>query len=182
MTGIVLLRCPGMQGDHRESLLLGGKSRLDERDDVVVDADAELARDRNAERLRGLDGGGHDRAREVALHGDGRAAALARHLRGRAAEVHVDVVGDVLLAQCAHGLADELRVAAVDLQAAEVLVLAERDHLLRLLVAVDECGSHDHLTHVDEAGTELPALRAERNVGHARHRREHDGDRELASA
>ena len=69
--------------------------------------------------------------------------------------------------------AHHLRVRAVDLQAARVLVGIERDHPLGLGVAVHEGGRHHHLVDVDEPRTEAPAEGAERRVGHARHRRQH---------
>ena len=66
----------------------------------------------------------------------------------------------------------DVRVDAVELQAAEVLVRGERDHLQRLGDPLDQRPGGDHLADVDAAAL-LAAEPAERDVGDAGHRGEH---------
>ena len=87
---------------------------------------------------RGRDGRAHDRCEQPPLVGQRRAAALAGDLGDRAAEVQVDVVGQVLLDDDPHRPPDRRRVDAVELQRARVLVGVERDHLAGLRVALDQ--------------------------------------------
>ena len=91
----------------------------------------------------------------LGLAGTGGASTLARDLGGRAAEVDVDVVDPVGVAQLADRLAEHHRIAAVDLQAARLLVGAERHHPLGLGVAVHDRRGHDHLVDVDQARGKL---------------------------
>ena len=74
-------------------------------------------------------------------------------------------------------------IDAVELHAARRLVGVGRDHRHRLVVALDERPRRDHLGDVDAGGRAvggragvLAGEAAERAVGDARHRREHDGD------
>ena len=79
-----------------------------------------------------------DGPQQVGLGRHRGAAALAGDLRRRAAEVDVDVVDAIGVAQHADRLAEHHRIAAVDLQAARLLVGAERHHPLGLGVAVHD--------------------------------------------
>ena len=74
------------------------------------------------------DGGAHDVAQERAVHRERGAAALAGDLGDRAAEVHVDVVDADLVDQVAHGLAERVRVRAVELHRPRGLGAVEAEH------------------------------------------------------
>ena len=117
------------------------------------------------------------------MHRQRRAAALAGDLRDGAAEVHVDVVDADLVDEEAHGLAERAGVGAVELHRSGGLGAVEAQHRQRALVALDQRPGRDHLRDV-EAGAEARAEPAERRVGDAGHRREHDGrvDRERSDA
>ncbi len=84
----------------------------------------------------------------------------AGDLRDRAAEVQVDVVGEVLLRDHADGLADGRRVHAVQLDRARLLGRVEVDQLHGLLVALDQRPRGDHLA--DEQA--LPPLNSRQSV------------------
>jgi len=121
-------------------------------------------------------------AQEILLQRHRRTTTASRHLRCGAAEVEVDVVDRFITAQPIDGPRHHLRITAVQLQRAKVLVRAEREHRLRLAAAVHETGGHDHLVHVDEVGPELAAQRTKRLVRHAGHRGEDHGRRGLMIA
>ena len=113
-------------------------------------------------------------AEQPALPRQRAAAALAGHLGDRAAEVEVDVRDAVLRAEDLGGLADVDRVGAVELDRADRLQLVEDEHVLGVLVALDQPAAGDHLADV-EAGALLGAQPAVGGVGDAGHRREHHG-------
>ncbi len=140
---------------------------------VVVDALAELHGHRDSGFARGVDGAAHDLLVQAAAPGQGSAAAAPGHFRDRAAEVEVDVVGEVLVDDAADGLRDDVRVDAVELETPGRFVRIERDHLQRLRVALDQRDRGDHFADVD-AGPEFAAEPAETGVGDPRHRCEDD--------
>jgi hypothetical protein len=100
-------------------------------------------------------------------------AAATGHLGDRAAEVQVDVVDPVLGDQHRDGLADVVRVHAVQLKAARRLAGAELDHAHGLGVTLDERTGGDHLAD-EQTAAEVTAESPERRVGDARHRGEHN--------
>ena len=123
-------------------------------------------------------------AEQRAAHRQGRAAALAGDLRDRAAEVHVDVVDAVLAPRgCARprrGCAGRCRRAAPT-----GWPPSRRSGASRAVLALrsTRAARRDHLGHV-QPGAEAGAEAAERRVGDAGHRGQHDGrvDRERADA
>ncbi len=163
-----------MQGDGDHPLLGADLAGAEVREQVVGQPHAELGRHRDAERGRRLHGSPHDGPQQIGMGGHRGAAALAGDLGRRAPEVEIDVVGQVTITDQGDGLADDRRVAAVQLQAARMLVGAERHHPAGLVVAVHDRARHHHLVDVHKVGGEAPAQRAERRVGDARHRRQHD--------
>ena len=123
-----------------------------------------------AARTRGAD----DRPQQPRLGGHGRATAAARDLRRRTAEVEVDVIDEAFVAHEVDRPSEGVGIGPVDLQAAWPLGRSERHHPAGLVVAVDDRGRHDHLVDVDEVGGVGPAHGAERGVGDAGHRCQHD--------
>ena len=172
---IVLLCGSRVQGDGDDPLIDGDAARLDVGQQRIEQALAELDRHRHTRGRRCRDGLAEDRPQEVRLGGHGCSAALARHLGRGAAEVDVDVIHAVRIAQLADRLAEDHRITAVDLQAPWLLVGGERHHPLGLRVAVHDSCRHHHLVDVDQPGRELTAQGSERRVGDACHRRQHDG-------
>ena len=116
----------------------------------IVTGRAPGARDRLAQ----------DRAKQGALVRERGAAALAGDLGDGAAEVQVDVVGQVLVGDHADGLADGGRVDAVQLDGARLLGRVEVDQLHGLLVALDQCARRDHLADEEP----LPPLNSRHSV------------------
>ncbi len=170
---VVLRRRTTMQGDGGDALLHRDPPGVQEGQMIVVDALAHLHRHRPAARVvhRLVQDGPQQRS----LVRQRGAAALAGHLRDGAAEVEVDVVGEVLVGDHAHRLADGHRVDAVELDGARLLARVEVHELHRLLVALHQRPRGDHLTDEQApAAGELPAQRPERRVGDPGHRRQHD--------
>jgi hypothetical protein len=137
----------------------------------VVDAHPHLHRDRH--RPRGADRGPQDCPQQVALPGQGGTTATTGHLGDRAAEVEVDVVDPPLGDQHGDGLADVVRVHAVQLEAARGLAGTELNHPHRLGITLDQRAGGDHLAD-EQAAAEVAAEPPERRVGDARHRGEHN--------
>ena len=71
-------------------------------------------------------------ASSLRLYGSAPPPPLRVTFGDRAAEVEVDVVGEVLVDDDPHRLADDVRVDAVELEAARSLVVVEADHPQRL--------------------------------------------------
>ena len=91
------------------------------------------------------------------------------------------MVDAVLGAEDLDGAADVYGIDAVELHGAHGLVGGERQHRQARLVALDDAPRRDHLADV-QPGTLLGAQLAERRVGDARHRRQHDRGRDLEVA
>src|SRR5690606_21271797 len=140
---VVLGGGAAVQGDGGHALLDGDAPGVQVGQVVVVEALAHLHGDRQVpgpgDRLA------QDGAQQVPLVGQGGAAALAGDLGDRAAEVEVDVVGEVLVDDHADGLADGRRVDAVQLDRARRLARVEVDQLHGLVVALDQRPGGDHL-------------------------------------
>ena len=83
---------------------------------LVIDADAHLDGDWNVRALRRFDSRSDDVAKQTALIGQGRTTAAARDLGNRAAEIHVDVVCEVLVHDHFGRLVRVLRIDGVQLQ------------------------------------------------------------------
>ena len=94
VAGVVLLDGAGVHGDRHDALVGADLAGPQVGEQAVVQADAELRRDRHAVRVGGGDGGADDRPQQRRPRRHRRAAALARDLGGRAAEVEVDVVDE----------------------------------------------------------------------------------------
>ena len=120
--GVALRGGARVQGDRGDAGVLGDQAGLDVGQVVVVDALAHLDRDRDAGRRGRLDRRRDDAAEQPPPPRQRRAAALAGDLGHRAAEVEVDVVGQVLLDDHPHRGRGDVRVDAVELEAAGPLV------------------------------------------------------------
>ena len=154
---------PGVDGDA------GG---VEVGDVVGVDADTGLDGDGDAVGVAGLDGSGDDRGEPVELPGQDSPAALASDLRYRAAEVEIDMVDPVLLTQDRRGLTDHSRVDPVELHGTDVLTVSEGEHVVGLVVTMDQAARSDHLADVEPCsllGTQL----TESGIGDTGHRRQH---------
>ena len=105
-------------GDGGDALGGGDAPGVEERLVLVVDADAHLHRQRQPAAGGLVDGGVHDPLEEPPLVGQRRPAAATGDLGDGAAEVQVDVVGEVLVDDHPHRGADDGRVDTVELQRA----------------------------------------------------------------
>ena len=167
-----------MQGDGGRALLFGDATCVDVGVVGVVNADAELDCHRHAGALGGADGGGDDLAEQPSFVGQCRSAAAACDFGHRAAEVHVDVVGEVVLDDHPGRLVGGGRVDGVELQRARRLLRGERRHVHRDGVALDQGAGGDHLADVEAADgarpgfLEFAAQGAERDVGDPGHGRQ----------
>ena len=175
---VALGRGPGVQRHRSRTLLLGDASRVEVGVVGVVDADPELHRHGDPGAFGGPDGGGDDLAEEPAFIRQGRTTPASGDLGHGAAEVHIDVVGEVLLDDHPRRGEGGLRVDGVELQRAGRLIRAEGRHVHGHRVAFHQSPRGDHLAHVqatDRAGPgqfELPAQGPERDVGHPGHGRQ----------
>ena len=115
---------------------------------VVVDADAEFHRDGNVGAGYGLHRRRHNIAEESAFVGERGATAAAGDLGHGAAEVHVDVVGQVIVGHHASRLIRVFRVGCVKLEGAWVFVGAKGCHVARFFVAFDKSPGGDHFAYV----------------------------------
>ena len=177
--GVELLGRPGVQRDGGRPAVDGRGGGVEERLVLRADADPHLHGDRDGAGAagRGLD----DPPDQPGPHGQGSTPAVPGHLGRRAAHVEVDVVHAELVDDLAHGLADEHRVDAVQLDAPDVLVRAEPGLLERVGVVLDQRARADHLADVEPRAV-AAAQRAEGDVGDAGHRREHHGRVDLDRA
>ncbi len=116
---------------------------------------------------------GDDVAEQVDTPRQRRPATLAGDLRYRAAEIEVDVVGQIFLEDHPHRRADDRGIDAVELEAARPLVRREPDQPKRLGMALDERARRDHLAD-EQPGTVGPAQPTKGGVRYAGHRRQHD--------
>ena len=124
---------------------------------VVVDAHAHLDRHRDAA-VRGRDRRPDDRAEQLALPRQRRAAALAGHLGHRAAEVEVDVVGQVL--------GDHIRTAADDVAgrrrtAAAPGLLVGSNAIISIVSALRSTSARDVIISLTYKPAPTPAQPAE---------------------
>ena len=127
--GVGLLGGAGVQGDRGHPLGLGDGAGVEVGEVVVVDAHAQLDRDRHVAgaRHRGL----HDVLVQAPPPREGRAAAVAGDLADRAPEVEVDVLGAELVDQAgARRAPHDGRVGAVELDRAGRLAGAEPGQLV----------------------------------------------------
>ena len=171
-----------MQRNGRHAFFFGNLAGADKREQFVVNAHAELGRDRNAIGRCASDHGAQDGAQQVWLHRHcGAAAATGDLLRG-AAEVEVDVINAILRAQQANSLTDDGGIAAIDLEASRRFVGAEGGHARCLRVAMNQSGGHHHFVDIDEVGRKASTHRTERRVGDTSHRCEHNGWPDLIRA
>ena len=137
---------------------------------LVVDADPEL--DRDGQGSGRFDGAADYLAEQGSLVRQRGPATSAGDFRNRAAEVEVDVVCEIFVADHLHGLADRRRVDAVELHRARPLPGIEADHFQGTGMALEQRPAGDHLAD-EQAGPLLAAQPAKRHVGDPGHRREH---------
>src|SRR5690606_14867647 len=161
--------------------VLCDEARLDVRQVIFVDAHAHLHRDRHSGRAGRLDRSRHDATEEPPPPWQRGAAALAGHLGDRAAEVHVNVVGEILLNDHPDRRRDHGWVHPVQLDTARSLNGLEGQHPHRLGVALHQSPRGHHLADVQPtvgASGSLALLTAEPpegDVGDPRHRGEDNG-------
>ena len=110
--------------------------------------------------------------RSPRLNGKRGTAAPAGDLRHWAAEVQVDMCDRMLAGQNPHGLADVVRVDAIELHRANRLGRIEREHGQGLLVTFDHPPRRDHFADV-QSGTLLRAQPPECRIGDSGHRCQH---------
>ena len=175
----MLLRRPRVQGDRGHAFLFGNLTRADEGEQIVVDAHPELGRHRNAVRRCPGNDRPQNRAQQVGLERHCRAATPASDLLSRTTKVEVDVIDPILRAEATNRFADDVGIAAVELQAARGLVGGEGGHTGGFGVAMNERRGHHHFVHVHEVGCEPPAHRTKWRVRDAGHWRKHNGRPDL---
>ena len=112
---VELRRGARVQGDGGAALVLGDPAGLEEGEQVVVDALAELDRDGDVRRPSARPPLTMLRSR-FGFRGRAAPPPLRRDLADRAAEVHVDVVDPALADQHAHGFAHVVGIDAVELE------------------------------------------------------------------
>jgi hypothetical protein len=172
ISGVEVGRGAAVQRDIGGAGVLRAQAGLAVGEVLSVDAEPHLHRDRDCAG-RGAHRGRHDLGEQPHAPGQRGPTALAGHLRHRAAEVEVDVIGQIVLHDQAHRGTDHPRVDAVELNAARTLVGREPDQPHRLRIAFDQRPRGDHLADV-QARTMLATQSSERDVGDACHRRQHD--------
>ena len=91
-SGVVLLGRARMQGNCCHAFFGSNDTGLEVRDDVVINANAELACHRNAIRRSRRYSRAHNGSQQIALDGHCGATAFASHLVGRTPKVHVNVI------------------------------------------------------------------------------------------
>ena len=138
----------GVQSHRRCALGRGNSAGVEVGVVVIVNADAEFHRDGNIGAGHGFYRRGHNIAEEAAFIGEGGAAATAGDLGDWAAEVHVDVVGQVIVGHHAGRLIRVFRVGCVKLEGAWVFVGAKGCHVARFLVAFDKSTGGNHFAYV----------------------------------
>ena len=82
------------------------------------------------------------------------------------------MVDPVLLTQDRRGLTDHSRVDPVELHGTDVLTVSEGEHVVGLVVTMDQAARSDHLADVEPCsllGTQL----TESGIGDTGHRRQH---------
>ena len=136
IAAIVLLCCARVKSNHCDAFVFCSLARVEERCDVVIDANAELASDGNTKWLCSIDCCSHDGAREIAFYRNSSTATFPSDLVRRTTKVHVDVISNVLFAQRTHCTTYKVRITSVNLQTTEVFIGAECHHFLGLFVAV----------------------------------------------
>ena len=109
------------------------------------------------------------------MHRQGRTAAAPGDLGGRAAHVQVDVVDADLVDHPADRRTHDTGVDAVQLHAADRLVVVESNHVPRRPVPLDQRARRDHLADVEacavrtaqpaEAALVTPAIGARTTAG-----------------
>ena len=155
---VVLVLGARVQGEGGDAELLRSERRVRRGLVLRVDADADLDGhgDLTPDALPGLVTGAHDGTDEVgeqvAFPGQGRSPTLLRHLGNGAAEVQVDVVGEVALDEHRRGLRHDGGVDAVELQGAHALGGVGAHHFQGALILLDEGAAGHHLGDVQAGG------------------------------
>ena len=181
MARIMLFGGTCMQRNHCNALIFGSLSSIKKCRDVVIDANAEFARNGNTKRLSSFHRCSHDCTGQIALYGNSSPTAFASHFCCRATKVHINVICNILFTQCAYSLANKVRVASVNLQTTEIFVGAKRNHLLSSLIAMNKRNSHHHFTDINKIRPKGTTLRTKRNVGYTRHWCKHHWNWELSA-
>ena len=158
LTRVVLVLGARVQGERGGAQLLRGQCGVRRGLVFGVDADTDLDGhgDLAPHALPGLVRGAHDGADEVGeqvtLPGQGRSPALLRHLGDGAAEVQVDMVGEVAVDEHRRGLRHDGWVDAVELQASHALGGVGAHHFQGAFVFLHEGAAGHHLGDVQAGG------------------------------
>ena len=152
---IVLLGSAGVECNHHRAGITTNFARVYICDQVVVDAHAKFARNRNAVPTAGTHRCPHDFGQQILFQGHSGATALARDLGGRATEVQVDVIHQIFTTQHLDRFFDDDGVAAVQLQTAKRFVGGERHHRTSARIAVDQRSRHDHFVDIHQPWPEV---------------------------
>ena len=148
LAGVRLLCGSAVQRDGRAAGFLGDPAGIEEGLMIMVDADPGLDRHWYAVRCGRSDGSGQDHSKPVAFVRQRRATTLAGDLGDRAAEVQIDMIDAVLVAQDLGGLRHDRRVDAVQLDRPDPLPRIELQHRQGLAIPLDEPARGDHLADV----------------------------------
>ena len=148
LAGVRLLCRSAVQRNGRTAGFLGDPARIEEGLMIMVDADPSLDRDRYAVTCGRFDRGDQDHPEPVALVRQRRAAALPGDLGDRAAEVQIDMIDAVLVAENLSGLRHDRRIDAVQLDGPDPLPRIELEHRQRLAIPLHEPARGDHLADV----------------------------------
>ena len=108
---------------------------------------------------------GEDRRQQVSLPRQRRPTALAGHLGDRAAEVQVDVVGQILLHQDPHRGPHRGRIDPVELDGTHPLGRIGAHHRQSALVALHQGAGGDHLRDVQARRGQQAAVRRGQRTG-----------------
>ena len=172
LTGVRLLCGPSVQRDGRAAGLLGDPAGIEERLVITVDSDPGLDRHRHAVPCGRLDGGRQDHPQPLAFVWQRRASTFAGDFGDGAAEVQVDMIDAVLVAEDLGRTRHDRGVDAVQLNGPDPLARIELQHPQRLAIPLHEPARSDHLADVQTRPL-LTAQLPERCIGDARHRGQH---------
>ena len=116
---------------------------------IMIDADSGLHRHRHAVRRGRADCGRQDQPEPVPFVGQRRSPTLASDFGDWAAEVEVDMINAVLVAQDFSGTRQDRRVDTVELNGPYALAWIELEHLQGLAIPLHEPARSDHLADVE---------------------------------
>ena len=152
---IVLLGGAGVECNHHCASIATNFAGVDICDQVVIDAHAKFARNRNAVPTTRTHRCTHDFGEQILFQGHSGAAALARDFGGWATEVQVDVIHQIFTAQHLDRFFDDDGVAAIQLQTAKRFIRGKRHHRASARIAVDQRSRHDHFVDIHQPRPEV---------------------------